>query len=102
MAKRKPELTETDLIDWWLGKYHNTSIKQILEENPEWEANPSDHTKEFYDKYRVTQDQHDEWRKWAIDEIAKRKRLSKKYVERKFWLTYLNTAPSVIKEDKAQ
>lgn len=96
---KKQELTEEFLINWWLNKYHNTSIEQLLEENPEWAKNPEAHTREFHQTYKVTQAQHDEWYRWAIDTLAKYKHMSKKYIKRNFWTIYLNTAPSTIQEN---
>ena len=51
---KKKDLTKEYLLDMWLGKYHNTSIQQLLKENPEWEEHPQEHTREFYDKYKAT------------------------------------------------
>lgn len=89
------KLTQDDLINKWLGDYHNTSLTQVLEENPEWAADPEKHTRDFYQKYQVTQAQHDEWHSWMIDTIAKDFKCSKKYARRSSWAIYLNTAPNI-------
>ena len=93
---KKKELTEEMFLDWWLEKYHNTSIKKIQEEHPEWnDKNPDYNSRIFYETYPCTQAQHDEWYKWAIDTVAKHLRCSKKYAKRQFCFVYLNTAPNV-------
>jgi hypothetical protein len=92
---KKPKITETDLINGWLEKYHNTTIDKVLEENPTWKDNPQEHTREFYDKYPVTQEQHDEWVEWAKETLRKTLRKSKKYIDRSWWSVYLNVAPTI-------
>jgi len=92
---RRKKITEEDVINKWLGDYHNTSLEQILKENPEWNEDPQKYTRVFYDKYRVTQAQHDEWHDWMIDAIAKSYKMSKRYTKRSSWTIYLNTAPSI-------
>lgn len=91
----KKRLTDTDIINWWLEKFHNTNIAKLLKEHPDWEKDPQAHTKEFYDMHKVTQEQHDEWREWAITALAKERRLSKRYIKMGFWVLDLNAAPSI-------
>ena len=92
-------MTQDDLINKWLGDYHNTSLEEIVKANPEWEKHPEEHTMEFYTEYAVTQEQHDEWNVWMIDTVAKHFKISKKYARKSSWAIYLNAAPSV-KEPK--
>jgi len=89
------KISSDELINWWLEKYHNTNVDKILKENPEWEKNPEEHTREFYKKYEVTEEQHDEWHKWAISTIAKKYKWSKEYARKQFAFPYLNVAPSI-------
>lgn len=91
----KKELTADHFVNKWLQGYHNTSIEAVLEAHPEWKE--GDHSREFYATYPVTQEQHDEWYKWAIKKAAKSKGISKKAAKRVFSFAYLNTAPSVKK-----
>jgi hypothetical protein len=92
------ELTEEHLIDWWLNKYHNTSLKKIREEHPEWgDHNPEYTSHIFYDAYPVTQEQHDEWCEWAKKEVKKYFKLSKIGLNKSFGFIYLNTSPKVMK-----
>jgi hypothetical protein len=90
--RRKP-LTENDLINWWLQKYHNTTLEEVFKEHPDWTH------RDFYPAYAVTQEQHDEWRKWALKECADYFRLGKKYAEKAFAFIYLNTSPAVKDEN---
>lgn len=99
--KRK-KLTEVDLINWWLEKYHNTNIAEIQALHPEWRAdNPEYNSRMFYEAYQVTEAQHDEWHKWAIDAFGGYLGLSKKRADREFAWTYLNCAPMVKKDEPA-
>jgi hypothetical protein len=92
MARRK-ELTADDLYNGWLQKYHDITVAELVEKEPELTQ-----TQEWYKKYAVTQTQHDEWYEWAITEICKFKKCSRKYAKRNFSLDYLNIAPSVIED----
>jgi hypothetical protein len=93
---KKPKITEGDLVNLWLKKYYNTNIEKILEENPTWKENPDVHTREFYEKYQVTQEQHDEWVIEAKELLRVKLRKSKKYIDRTWWSVYLNCSPQII------
>jgi len=93
---KTPKITEEDLINLWLEKYHNTNIETILEENPTWKENPNEHTREFYEKYKVTQEQHDEWVIEAKELLRVKLRRSKKYIDKTWWSVYLNCSPSIL------
>jgi hypothetical protein len=90
------QITKDEIMDYWLGKFHNTSCKELIEKHPEEIKSPK-----WFDLFPVTQEQHDEWYDWAIALIAKRTRMSKKYAQKAFVFEYLNTAPN-IKEDEKQ
>lgn len=99
----KKQVEQKELINWWLEKYHNTNLDKVMEENPDWKENPSEHTRNFYSKYKVTQEQHDEWQEWAKEYTLKVTKVSKKYLENIWWSIYLNTSPLVIlKEDEGK
>lgn len=89
------KLTEDDLLNKWLGDYHNTSLEQVIKEHPEWEEEPQKHTRTFYEMYAVTQKQHDEWNEWMIRALAKDFKTSLKYMRGHSWAIYLNTAPNI-------
>ena len=89
------QLKEEDLVDWWLKKYHSTNLDKVLEENPDWKENPSEHTRDFYNKYPVTQEQYDEWKSWAIQHVKDCTKLSSKMIEHLWWQVDLNCAPNI-------
>jgi len=91
MMKKRNELKQEDFYNWWLNKYHNTTISAIIEKEPELCK-----TTKWYKKYAVTQEQHDEWYEWAIQTIMKHYRCSRKMAQRNFAFDYLNIAPSVL------
>lgn len=80
-------------MDYWLTKGHGVTVKWLIENEPELIK-----TSDWFNKYAVSQELHDEWYDWAIDTIAKSKRLSKKYVKKAFWMDYLNCSPSIKKD----
>jgi len=82
-------------LNGWLKPCHNITMTQVEESHPEWMKEPQKHTRDFYNTYQVSQEQHDEWYIWAINEIAKKYRCSKKKAKHDFALAYLNVAPSV-------
>jgi hypothetical protein len=86
----KAKTSGDDLINWWLKKYHDLTIEELVVKEPELTKTP-----EWYKKYAVTQSQHDEWREWAIKTLMKENRMNRKRVERNWWAVYLNTAPSI-------
>ena len=90
----KTKLTANDLMNWWLKKYHNTTIEEQME-NEEYQKDNG----LFYQANKVTQAQHDEWYDWAIRALAKQYRWSLKYTKRAFAITYLNVSPTVKNED---
>jgi hypothetical protein len=88
----KPKITQSELVNWWLEKYHGVTVEQVREEHPDWTY------RDFFPAYQVTQEQHDEWYEWAITTIMKRYRYSKRRAKREFTFPYLNVAPSVKEE----
>lgn len=95
MAKRKEPLTAAFIRDYWLKKYHGIDTAWLIENEPELIQ-----TLEWYKKYAVTKEQHDEWYEWAIDTIAKHRHISKKSAKSRFVWDYLNLAPSEIKSNE--
>ena len=91
----KAKLTEEEFIDKWLTDYHNTNLREVLENHPEWMENMADGSREFYKTYAVTNEQHDEWYAWAIQRIMKHYRYGKKRAEKAFAFPYLNVSPTV-------
>jgi hypothetical protein len=86
----RKELDAEDFYNAWLYKYHNITVRELIEKEPELCK-----TSAWYRKYAVTQEQHDEWYDWAITKIAKHRRCSKKIAKKLFCFEYLNLSPSI-------
>lgn len=82
-----------ELLDWWLFKYHYTNSKEVAKKYPEEVKSP-----DWFKLYPVTQEQHDEWVRWAKGYIKKELRVSKAFLERGWPLVYLDTSPYVERE----
>jgi hypothetical protein len=97
---KKQKVTEGDLINWWLEKYHNTNIEKVIKDHPDWDVESKDwDSRTFYDAYPCTQEQHDQWYEWAIKTVMRDFRItSKKRAQKEFAFTYLNTSPKIIEE----
>lgn len=85
----KKQIEGNDLYNAWL-KYHNTNVDEIVKKHPKLSKTPK-----WFNKYAVTQEQHDEWVEWAKEHIRKITKYSKRYIDRHFWSVYLNYAPSI-------
>lgn len=81
-----------DLRNGWL-KYHNTNVDEVLLKHPEEAKTPK-----WYELYAVTQEQHDEWEKWAKEYVRKTCKVSKKLVEHDWCWIHLDAAPDIKKE----
>lgn len=88
--KPKPKTTLDEFTNWWLNKYHNTSLDELLKTQTDLM-----YTLAWYKKYPVTPEQHDEWYDWAIATVCKEYRMSAKMAKRQFVFAYLNCAPCV-------
>lgn len=93
MPKRK-RLTEDDVVNWWLEKYHSTTLEEVMEEHPEYNKD----SRLFYKEYQVTEQQHDEWKAWLVKSLMKESGMGKKYTESHMWVIYLNIAPLIHKK----
>lgn len=97
---KKREISSEMIMDTWLVKYHNITYKEAIKEMG---VNPYDKdcTRNFYSKYTVTQEQHDEWLKEVKPVLRKKFNMSEKSFDSAFALTYLNIAPSTLEERKS-
>jgi hypothetical protein len=84
------KLTAEYIMEGWLKKYHGLTVQELMEKEPELVKTP-----DWYKKYAVTNEQHDEWYEWAISEMSKNLKVSKKTVKRMFAIEYLNLSPSI-------
>lgn len=82
-----------DLLNGWL-KYHNITVTDVINNHTKEELN----TPDWFKLYPVTQEQHDEWEKWAINYIATKTKYSKSYIKNHWGFVYLDCAPNIIKE----
>lgn len=83
------------LVNWWLGKYFNTNLDKVLEENSKWNENPFKYSREFYEMYQVTQEQHDEWLIWAKKYVKTTLKISTQRLNLGWGFLYLNSAPMI-------
>jgi hypothetical protein len=79
-----------DLLNGWL-KYHNTSVEQVILKHPKEELSSPD----WFKLYAVTQDQYDEWEKWAKEYLKKRAKISKLLIARQWAMICLDCAPAI-------
>ena len=91
----KQPLTQDIFINKWLLDYHNTTLDEIISLHREdWHIGTDKYNPSlFYDKYKVTKQQHDDWYKWAINLVRRHYNYGRKFAERAFSTMYLNTAP---------
>lgn len=95
MVKRRSKTTANELINMWLKPIHGVTIEEVIKEYPEWKY-PEGDSREFYKKYPVTQEQHDEWYANVIQIIMREYGWNKKNAERQFAMPYLNISPMII------
>lgn len=93
----RKQIEATELINLWLEKCHGVKFEHIFKVHPEWEKDEEKYTRDFYQTYAVTQEQHDQWYEEAITLMSKRLKMSKKSIKNQFTFTYLNVAPSIKK-----
>jgi len=88
---RKINYSEADLINWWMVPYHGITIEAAFEKEP-WTD-----SRDFYSRYQVTQEQHDEWYEKVVTTFMKRYRWSRRHTIGQLCFIYLNTSPMVIR-----
>ena len=86
------QVSAEDIVNGWL-KYHNTTVKEVIEKHPKELLQSPD----WFKLYEVTQEQYDEWEKWAKEYIRKKTKISKKYIDRKFGFIALEYGPNIKK-----
>lgn len=89
---KKRQLTENDLRDLWLKKYHNTTSQEVALKHPELAQTP-----EWFKLYPCTQEQSDAW---VIEakKALKKDGYPKWSIERGWGLLFVNNSPYVPKE----
>ena len=94
MGRKKKQISEADLINLWMVKYHGITIEDAFEKDP-WT-----NSRDFYARYKCTQEQHDAWVIEAKKFIRDNMKLTIKYVDRSWPLIYLNCSPQI--EDEVE
>ena len=82
--------TRDELLDMWLGKYHNTTTKEVVEKYPEESKNPT-----WFELFPCTQEQSDEWEKEVKELYLKKYKVNKRLFERSWPLIYLDCSPYI-------
>jgi len=90
------QVDRTVLLDWWLQKYHNTNCSEVIRLHPKEVLESPD----WFKLYPVTEEQEQEWIKWAKSYIKKETKMSKLLLERQWPYVYLDCSPYVKKEDE--
>jgi hypothetical protein len=88
------DLTIEMFIDKWLYKNYNLTCVDMVEKYPE-----ESKSGQWFKLFPVTREEHDLWYDWAIVVISKKYRCGKKRAMKMFALSYLNTAPNIIKDE---
>lgn len=114
--KKRKDISEIDIIDTWLIEYHNTTFKDYikwfdkkypgyLDENGNISVDQkikfaNDHkvilSSIFYDKYPVTEEQYDIWKKEIKIVLKKKFRYNNALFDRSWAFLSLNVAPKLI------
>lgn len=87
---KQPQHNADYYREWWLKKFHNTTIKDVVEKHPEECKSP-----DWFKLYPCTKEQDAEWRKWALREAAKDNGISMTRAKQLFWSIDLDCSPYV-------
>lgn len=88
---RSPQNSADLYREWWLKKFHNTTIEEVARLHPEECKSP-----DWFKLYPCTKEQEAEWRAWAIREAAKDNGISIKQATMGFWSIDLDCGPYVL------
>ena len=89
----KRKVNTEELINWWLEKYHGTTLEKLKEKHPDrqwWDG--------FYQMFKVTQKEHDEWEEWAKAYTKKVTGIKGELFGRSWGWVYLDAAPAVMSD----
>jgi len=91
-------ITTSDVVNVWLEEFFSTSLEELdpLYEKDEEGNFPQPEVMRFYKEHAVTQEQHDWWLE-EMNALFKKKSHLKRSFNSSF--DYLNTAPSIIKDE---
>jgi hypothetical protein len=88
---RVPQNDANFYREWWLKKFHNTTIKEVGEKHPE-ECKSG----KWFALYPCTDEQYAEWKEWAVKQAAKDNGISIKHAQLGFWSIDLDCGPTVL------
>lgn len=91
---KRIQYTETDIINWWMVPCHGLTFEEAYAKEPWTES------RVFYQRYAVTDAQHDAWYEKTITTLMKHYKWSRRRTVNEFVFVYLNTAPTVKKIEK--
>ncbi len=79
------------LLNWWLQKYHNITVQEIIQKydketlmSPEW-----------FKLFPCTKEQEQEWINWSKNYIKKTTKIDKYFLEKQWPYIYLDCSPYV-------
>ena len=84
------QVERNDLLNGWL-KYHGTTVEEVIAKHPKEVLEST----EWFKLYPVTQEQCNEWEKWAKDFIKKETKYPNKVIERGWGMVFLDVAPYI-------
>lgn len=84
------QVNREELLNGWL-KYHNTTVEEVIKKHPKEVLD----SPEWFKLYPCTQEQCDEWEKWAKEYTRKITKVSKQYLNKFWWSINLDCSPYV-------
>lgn len=87
---KQPKHNADYYCNWWLQKFHNISVEEVIKQHPEQCKTP-----DWFKLYPCTQEQYKEWKDWAIKEAAKDNKATIKWVKAHFWSIEIDCAPFI-------
>lgn len=83
-----------DLLNYWLGKFHNTNAVEVVANHPDKVDSP-----DWFKLYPVTQEQYEDFEEWAIQHIMEVTKMSRTFTIKTMQYAMLDCAPYVKREE---
>jgi hypothetical protein len=96
---KKKNLSVEMLVDVWLEEYHGIVLEDLKSDKRFYKKDGTikdNGTWKFYNTYKVTKEQHDEWEKLVTSILPKKLGVSKNFFKHSWSMTYLNCSPTII------
>ena len=87
--KKLPDRDE--ILNLWLFKYHNTTVKEVVDKHPKEVLESPD----WFKLYPCTKEQYEEWKNEVKDLLRKKYKMSKRFIERGWWSIELDCSPYI-------